>query len=136
VPVHSSPVARAIRRRTRRRLQHELDRLRRRVDRGHRSKDHQRDVDTLLFPCLRACPVVQHSGIDVAKRDAGEAADECDEFVQVLCAEGADERAECDKQKSDAVLLPLDLRVGFAAAVLEDACLDDSGRREELQWDG
>ena len=68
---------------------------------------------------------MKHGRVDVAERNTCKTAHKCDEFVEVLGTDSADERAEQDQQDTQPILLPLDLGVHLAAAMLEDAAFEN-----------
>ncbi len=70
--------------------------------------------------------------INEHQRNTGKAADDGDEFVQVVRSGPGDQGTYHDHEKSKDVLLPLDQRV-TAAGRLEDRLGGDFYRREKLQ---
>ncbi|KUI61261.1 hypothetical protein VP1G_11293 [Cytospora mali] len=91
---------------------------------------HQQHIRQLLPLGLRDRPVVQEGRVHIHQRDTGDAADEGDKPVEVGAAGDGDGAAEAHEPRAKGVLLPLGEHVLLAAAVAEDAALEDPHGRE------
>lgn len=103
-----------------------------RVHHAHNPQHHQHQIGHLLDPGLRDPLVVQVRRVHVHERDAGHAADEGDEAVQVRAPGDGDGAAEAHEAGPEGVLLPLGEDVLLAAAVAEELALEDAHGGEEL----
>lgn len=105
---------------------------RRRVEHPNDPQRHEHPIGDLLPRRDSDGLVVQEGRVDVDERDAGNAPDEGDEAVEVGAAADADGAADDDEGGAEGVLLPLGQQVLLAAAVAEDAALEDTHGREQL----